>query len=122
MLLKKRLITIPLLQCNKTILEYTKGANETVVQDGINAVQYCVQFSDRRNDSCDGSSDGRLKIISPFTTLPKIVGIALIDVDCATTLPSVYTRVAYYVKWIQPVIWLNGDVPTIKNNNENIES
>lgn len=107
MLLKKRLTTIPLLQCNKTILEYTKGANETVVQDGINAVQYCVQFSDRRNDSCDGSSDGRLKIISPFTTLPKIVGIALIDVDCATTLPSVYESgllcevdsTCYLVKW-----------------------
>lgn len=37
--------------------------------------------------------------------MATVVGITSFGVSCGSTLPSVYTRVAYYTEWIERTAW-----------------
>lgn len=107
-LLKTTLITMPLSQCNETLLEYNKKANQKAFRNGIDQSQYCAHDPAQNNDSCEGDSGGPLQVFSPYADVPNVVGIVSFGVGCAIALPSVYTRVAFYVNWIQTHVWPNG--------------
>lgn len=37
--------------------------------------------------------------------MATIVGITSFGINCGTALPSVYTRVAFYIDWIESIAW-----------------
>lgn len=63
-------------------------------------------------DSCEGDSGGPLQYFPPTSKIATVVGIVSFGISCGTILPSIYTRVAYYVDWIEPYVWPNGVIPT----------
>ncbi|XP_031639695.1 serine protease persephone-like, partial [Contarinia nasturtii] len=105
-LLKTNLTTVPLSECNSTLLEWNKEYNSPSFENGISEGQYCANDPEGRRDSCHGDSGGPLQYF-PNTNSSRatIVGIVSFGVNCATTLPSVYTRVAYYIDWIESIVW-----------------
>ena len=103
---KTELITMPWDECNAKLLEYNQEANEAALEDGLSEGQYCT-FSPEGHDSCSGDSGGPVQNYrnSRFST---IVGVISYGFSCGGKLPSVNTRVAFYVDWIESVVWPNG--------------
>lgn len=110
-LLKTDLATVPLSQCNQTFLEYNrKGSNLSALQNGISESQYCAH-DPNGNDSCDGDSGGPLQTISDDSIAATIIGIVSYGLVCGSPVyPSVYTRVAFYIDWIESHVWPVGEV------------
>lgn len=98
---------MPLPECNTTILDYNKGKNLAGYRKGISESQYCAYDPAGTMDSCEGDSGGPLHIGSTNTTLAQIVGIVSFSATCGSTLPSIYTRVAFYLDWIEQHVWPN---------------
>lgn len=116
-LLKTNLKTMPLPSCNTTILEFNREKDLPAFRDGISESQYCAYDSNGVNDSCEGDSGGPLQIIGDDTTTTKIVGIvSFSSFSCGTKFPSIYTRVASYLEWIEKHVWPNDDIPTPLKN------
>lgn len=105
-LLKTSLKTMPLSECNATLVKYFP--NEMVFRNGIDRSQYCAFDPNGEKDSCQGDSGGPLQLIGQGSELPKIVGIVSFGISCGTELPSIYTRVSYYLEWIESHVWPNG--------------
>lgn len=104
-LLKTDVITMPLLQCNTVYLNYNLNANQRAFRNGIGKGQYCAYDPNGRNDNCQGDSGGPLQIIHSESTTATVVGIISFGISCGTALPSIYTRVAYYLYWIESIVW-----------------
>lgn len=103
---------MPLSQCNTTLLQYNRRANQKPLRDGINESQYCAHDADAKGtkDTCEGDSGGPLQVFPPYSTIPKIVGIVSFGVACGSPYPSVYTRVAHYLDWIEANVWPNDEI------------
>lgn len=110
---------MPLSECNRTFLEFNKQSSLAALQSGISESQYCAHDRPGRSDSCGGDSGGPLQIINPDVLLAKIVGIVSFGIGCGSSLPGVYTRVAYYLDWIESHVWPNGVITTDLQNNGN---
>lgn len=57
------------------------------------------------NFSCEGDSGAPLQIFR--NQFAHIVGIVSIGIGCGTGYPTIYTRVAHYVDWIESRVWPN---------------
>lgn len=101
---------MPLSQCNTKIWNYNKEKNLPILRNGISESQYCASDRNRNSDDCEGYGGGSLQIVKQDSVTTKIVGVASFDVECGTELPSIYTRVAYYLKWIEAHVWPNGSL------------
>lgn len=102
---------MPLSQCNETLLKYNKNKNLAAVRGGISDSQYCAFDPDGKKDSCEGDSGGPLQIIGNASNPTRVVGIISFGVaGCGSTIPSVYTRVASYIDWIESIVWPNNEV------------
>lgn len=77
-------------------------------QYDINESHYCAYDPNRRNDSCQGDSGGPLQIPANGSTEAKVIGIISFGYGCAAGLPAIHTRVAYYLDWIEGIVWPNG--------------
>lgn len=73
--------------------------------------QYCANDPNGKKDSCGGDSGGPLQLIANDTAT-KIVAIVSFNGigTCGTLIPSVYTRVASFIEWIEPIVWPNEKV------------
>lgn len=111
-LLQANLQTVELSQCNKTLLELNKLRDHPSLRHGLDAGQYCAHDPNGVKDSCQGDSGGPLQIIGNDTTPTKIVAIVSFSSTgtCGSHLPSVYTRVAHYLDWIESIVWPNGTI------------
>lgn len=98
---------MPLVECNTTILDYNKFANQKAFRNGIHVSQYCVYDPAHKSDSCEGDSGGPLQLIQSDSDLAQIVGIVSYGIGCGSVLPSIYTRVSYFLYWIETVVWPN---------------
>lgn len=107
-LLKANVTTLPLKECNSTILEYNKLPNYSSFRNGVSESQYCALDMMMENDSCQGYNGGPLQIYPSGAKLAKIVGIVSFGMGCGTDRPGIYTRVPYYLDWIESNIWPNG--------------
>lgn len=101
-LLKTNLTSMPLSICNSTLF----GNNHPSLRNGIRESQCCAYDPEGRNDACQGDSGGPLQIFSS-PAIGTIVGVVSFGISCGTTLPGVYTRVAYYIDWIERIVWPN---------------
>uniref|UniRef100_A0A224XHH9 Putative trypsin-like serine protease n=1 Tax=Panstrongylus lignarius TaxID=156445 RepID=A0A224XHH9_9HEMI len=61
---------------------------------------------ERGKDTCQGDSGGplQIKLEEPYC-MYSIIGITSFGDECAKDLPGVYTRVSYYVPWIESIVW-----------------
>ncbi|CAH2242394.1 jg12975 [Pararge aegeria aegeria] len=82
---------------------------------GIMRHQLCAGDKSGRIDTCQGDSGGPLQIVIPlprsyYIVVPwnihQIVGVTSFGFGCARKdTPSVYTRVASFVGWIENIVW-----------------
>jgi len=58
-------------------------------------------------DICKGDSGGPLQIIDPNKCLFQVIGITSIGMGCTimNDIPSVYTKISYYLSWIEDNVW-----------------
>lgn len=52
-----------------------------------------------------GDSGGPIFLYDNPSGVSTVVGIVSFGVSCGTALPSVYTRVASYIEWIESNVW-----------------
>lgn len=91
-------------------MEYNKIVHLKTFRNGISESQYCAYDPDGKNDSCDGDSGGPLQIFPYGSKTASLIGIVSFGISCGTGLPSIYTRVAFYVDWIESIVWSTGQV------------
>ena len=104
---KTQLMTMPLAECNTKLLEYNEALHDAALADGLSRGQYCT-FHPKGLDSCSGDSGGPVQYFnnSRYST---VIGVISFGVGgCGSGWPSVNTRVAYYLDWIESVVWPNG--------------
>lgn len=58
-------------------------------------------------DTCQGDSGGPLQISHPKNIcLFQVLGITSFGQGCGViNTPGVYTRVSYYLNWIEDIVW-----------------
>ncbi|XP_055836989.1 serine protease Hayan-like [Episyrphus balteatus] len=96
-LLQTNVNTFSIHDCNTThIAEYP--------YIGLIDGQYCAYDRDNKKDSCEGDSGGPLQLVRDSKHL-SIVGVVSYGISCGSAIPSVYTRVAYYLDWIESIVW-----------------
>lgn len=105
---KTQLTSMPLQECNRTFLNYNQRVDQAAFRQGIFEGQYCAYDPEGRNDSCSGDSGGPLQYFpNNESTVANVVGIVSFGISCGTELPGIYTRIAYYLDWIEPIVWPN---------------
>ncbi|XP_055308885.1 ankyrin-1-like [Sitodiplosis mosellana] len=103
---KTQLTSMPLTECNRTLFELNRDANQAALRNGIGGGQYCAYDPQARNDSCQGDSGGPLQYFDENDSgIATVLGIVSVGFGCGTALPSLYTRVAFYMDWIEPIVW-----------------
>lgn len=106
MLLKTQLETVPLQQCNESYILYNEFLDFPAFRGGISQGQYCALDPQGKSDSCQGDSGGPLQIFNESNAgVATVVGVVSFGIDCGSQLPAIYTRVAYYLNWIESIVW-----------------
>jgi secreted trypsin-like serine protease len=99
-LLKTGLEIAALDTCNQT---YVDSPAIRGLPTYIQPSQICAVDPEGKNDTCQGDSGGPLqKIVKDHH---HIVGITSFGILCGSTTPSIYTRVSFYLDWIEGIVW-----------------
>lgn len=93
--------------CNSTLMEYNRNANQPSLRNGLVDGQLCAYDPEAKSDACQGDSGGPIQLYNARTGISTVVGIVSFGISCGTALPSIYTRVARYLDWIEPIVWSN---------------
>lgn len=98
---------MPLSQCNKAYLELNEGANIVELRDGIRKSQYCAYESNPVEEGCRVWYGAPIQILPPKSVLPSVISLASFGIgrDCGAERPAIFTRVAYYIPWIEANVW-----------------
>ncbi|XP_031621981.1 serine protease Hayan-like [Contarinia nasturtii] len=105
-LLKTELM--PLSECNSTMMEWNREQNLPNYRNGLIKGQYCAHDPQGKNDTCYGDTAGPLHYFpNNGTSLATVVGIVSFGQSCGLALPTIFTRVAYYLDWIEGIVWPN---------------
>ncbi|XP_053685947.1 serine protease snake-like [Sabethes cyaneus] len=77
------------------------------LRQGVLPSQICAGELTGGKDTCEGDSGGPLQVRSQDPSCRyDIVGITSIGGICGTARkPGVYTRVSYYIQWIDSIVW-----------------
>jgi secreted trypsin-like serine protease len=105
-LLKTNLTVVNLSECNSSLSKFFGRKLPT----GLNLGHFCAYDPNGLSDACQGDSGGPIQIIDNITddrAMPIIVGITSFGIACGTKLPSIYARVAFYLDWIESIVWPN---------------
>lgn len=99
------MMTMPFTECNTNLTEFGKTINDASIKYGLRQGQYCI-FHPKGCDACGGDSGGPVQYFnnSRFST---VVAVTSFGFGCGNR-PSINTRVAYYLDWIESVVWPNG--------------
>ncbi|KAK9737522.1 Trypsin [Popillia japonica] len=71
--------------------------------------QICADGGGARADTCQGDSGGPIQLPrdeNVIDSLYTIIGITSVGIKCAI-VPAIYTRISYYVPWIESIVWPN---------------
>uniref|UniRef100_A0A182IUU5 Peptidase S1 domain-containing protein n=1 Tax=Anopheles atroparvus TaxID=41427 RepID=A0A182IUU5_ANOAO len=104
------LTTVPIDECGKQFGKVTFGKKKALTH-GIRHSQYCAigEALDElhRSDTCEGDSGGPLYYTADSDVAEKYyqVGITSFGMNCGSSVPSVYTRVTFYLDWIVSHVW-----------------
>lgn len=76
-------------------------------REGLHLGQLCALGRDERNrtitDTCQGDSGGPIELI--VDGRHYLVGITSNGYNCGSSIPGIYTKVAYYLNWIESIVW-----------------
>lgn len=111
-MLKANLKTVPLSECNSTVFERARRSDWTYFRNGLDHSYYCAADPNRVSDTCEGDSGGPLQIVRRYLDLSTVVGVVSTGLPCGTSFPGIYTRVAYFIDWIESYVWPNGEIAT----------
>ncbi|XP_058127768.1 serine protease persephone-like [Anopheles ziemanni] len=107
-LMKVNLTTVAWPKCNQSFADANLLKNNRKLAQGIVQTQYCA--TGRENDvtkvvgdTCQGDSGGPLQILDNGKY--KLIGVTSFGNGCGSNTPSVSTRVAAYIDWIESVVW-----------------
>jgi len=104
-LLKASLSEVPYNECKELYGRVTL----TQLPDNLLPSQLCATRVEGEKvfDACQGDSGGPIqsKITVNQEYVYFIVGITSFGAACGSNLPGVYTRVAEYLDWIEPIVW-----------------
>lgn len=101
---------MPLGECNKIFATFNKQANLKAFRDGLSESQYCTHDPNGSGDTCEGDSGGPIQLVQQYSSVAKIVAVVSFGSACGSTLPSINTRVAYYLDWIESLVWPNSTI------------
>lgn len=106
-MLKEEFRSIPLLECNRTVLEYNKRRRLRLYHRGIGRNQFCAYDPNDVTEKCQISSGGALQMFPSNAMLPTIVGVTSFRIGdgCNSRQPAIFTRIANYVPWIEANVW-----------------
>lgn len=106
-LLRVDLNTKPLDMCAQEYRAQVGDASGKL-SSGVIKEQYCAigkrHASGKRGDSCIGDSGGPLYYSDSQADRFFLVGITSFGLGCGESA-SIYTRVASYLDWIEPIVW-----------------
>lgn len=101
-LLKLNVKSMQLELCDRTLLK------ESGLRQPLDVSQCCAFDPTEKGGACQGDSGGPLQMFPETENIATIVGITSFGPDCnPNKLPTVYTRVAHYLDWIEPIVWPN---------------
>lgn len=74
---------------------------------GILKSQLCAGSRTGKQDTCQGDSGGPIQIMAQGNScVYYVIGITSFGKSCAVSnAPGVYTKVSYYLNWIERVVW-----------------
>ncbi|XP_053668020.1 uncharacterized protein LOC128718415 [Anopheles marshallii] len=107
-LMKVNLTTVAWQKCNQSFADSNLLKNNRKLPQGIVATQYCATGRENEEtkvvgDTCQGDSGGPLQIMDDGKY--KLVGVTSFGNGCGSNTPSVSTRVAAYIDWIESIVW-----------------
>ncbi|XP_055524826.1 serine protease snake-like isoform X2 [Wyeomyia smithii] len=80
--------------------------NSRQLKKGVMQSQMCVGNVKGGKDTCQGDSGGPLQITKQENhCVFYIIGITSFGQTCGSTVPAIYTRVASFLDWIEPIVW-----------------
>ncbi|XP_036325276.1 serine protease snake-like [Rhagoletis pomonella] len=82
-------------------------ADLDALPNGLMDTHLCAKDLQFNRDTCQGDSGGPLVLHIPneYESVPYIIGVTSFGLGCATNSPGIYTNVAKYLDWIEPIIW-----------------
>lgn len=105
-LMKVKLDLYSATECNAT---YTIPYLHQLPIGIADASQICAGSRSEQKDTCQGDSGGPLQIQHPDETVYcmfSLLGVTSLGKGCGrVNTPSVYTRVAAFVPWIEGIVW-----------------
>ncbi|TMW52262.1 hypothetical protein DOY81_002665 [Sarcophaga bullata] len=80
---------------------------EEKLKQGIQLGHICAIDTQAKMDTCQGDSGGPLLMLeNKFGyKVPYVVGLTSFGDGCATYKPGVYTRISYFIEWIEDIVW-----------------
>lgn len=103
--------TVPLAECNSIFEPYR---DLSVFQDGVSQGQYCALDPQGKMISYLGDSGAALAKLTESLRIdhplgpryfPLVVGVVSFGMGSSFKLPSIYTRVAHYMDWIESIVF-----------------
>ncbi|XP_008547524.1 serine protease snake [Microplitis demolitor] len=101
-LLKVTLAMVPHRTCNSNFMA---GGNDYKLKQGvIDEWQLCA--GEEGKDTCQGDSGGPLvNFNNEYSCMYNVIGITSLGRLCGSFIPGIYTRVSYYIPWLEQTIW-----------------
>lgn len=96
-------------RCNSTLLDYADMSTLPTrrlawILDGLCGGQYCARDPTTISSHiCNGDKGDQLMIYN--STISTVVGVVSFEPKCEPSFPTVYTRVAFYLDWIESIVW-----------------
>lgn len=81
------------------------GGNDYKLKQGvIDEWQLCA--GEEGKDTCQGDSGGPLvNFNNEYSCMYNVIGITSLGRLCGSFIPGIYTRVSYYIPWLEQTIW-----------------
>ncbi|KAK9884532.1 hypothetical protein WA026_007374 [Henosepilachna vigintioctopunctata] len=100
-LLKVTLELVDTKTCNNS---YRRVSHQRLDSGIIETTQLCAGSPGK--DTCQGDSGGPLQIYSAIKCMYEVIGVTSFGKACGIgKSPGVYTRVSYYLDWIEKTVW-----------------
>lgn len=72
----------------------------------ITESKFCAYDPEFLGDACKGDSGGPLQYFNLGSSMATVVGVVSFGLDkCPSEAPDIYTKVGYYLDWIQSHVW-----------------
>uniref|UniRef100_A0A0A1XE32 Serine protease snake n=1 Tax=Zeugodacus cucurbitae TaxID=28588 RepID=A0A0A1XE32_ZEUCU len=95
------------LQTIETLLCKSYFTDEDALPNGLLDTHLCAKDLQFNRDTCQGDSGGPLVVNRINFNRPAsfVIGVTSFGLGCATEAPGIYTNVAKYLDWIEPILW-----------------